>query len=160
MALRANRTKFTEEDKILLAIYFEANPHLTPQILDEICERIHLPPKSVRTWFRNERRKRSDKVMKFKMNTELYKTRIRPINSEEKNKNEILDTPIGDQESLSSNLEETSENSQIFWHFCPFRNQYGYLIPQPFPAVNHCLQNALYAPQPRFLGFGASPNFY
>ena len=72
MSLRQKRTTWTKDDKALLTVYFNLNPYLSPAILEVICENLNKSPKSVRTWFRNERKRRNDK-MKSKINGETSK---------------------------------------------------------------------------------------
>ena len=149
MSLRQKRTTWTKDDKALLTIYFNLNPYLSPAILETISESLNKSPKSVRTWFRNERKRRNDKL-KSEINGKTSKEQGKvPENSDDARQRVIKRSNTNE---LNSSIDVRETKSPDFiasvrnFHMPilpPYQNFSG--IPH-FPIQNCYMSNQYFAP--------------
>ena len=131
---KITRNNFTKEDKVLLGVYFDANPYLTPSgkiflqnffyinvfestllikklflVTLEIAETLNRSPKCIKTWFRNERKRKQD-LVKSHIKTEKLDNNIKEQKFDGKkikgHTDDQLDSSINVRETSSPNLEE------------------------------------------------------
>ena len=134
---KITRNNFTKEDKVLLGVYFDANPYLTPSgktvleisfcinlfesivikdklslVTQEISEALNRSPKCIKTWFRNERKRKQDSVKSHikieKLDNDIKEQKFdggKPNNIKGDTDNQ-LDSSINARETPSPNLEE------------------------------------------------------